>query len=244
MAKQTGIIKLKGTIDGIIFYKLNGIDIARRQSGFTKEAIKNSPRMDRVRDNNSEFGDTSSVKKIFKDSLRPFFGNQKDGTLHSRMMSLFMQIKDCDGTSDRGKRRVAIGLQTPQGQQLLKRFDFTPYPLDLRNGIYDAARFTYTVNNLDPLNLSYKNGATYLELCFGVVVLDFEEMAAKLFASSPILIAKETPLHDFSLTPTVAPAGNGMRIAVLGHRYLQEVNGEFYPLKDKVVYGLRVLGIE
>ena len=194
MAKQTGIIKLKGTIDGLIFYKLNGVDIARRQSGFTKEAIKNSPRMDRVRDNNTEFGNTSSVKKIFKDSLRPFFGNEKDGTLHSRMMSLFMQIKDFDSTSVRGKRRVAIGLQTIQGQQLLKRFDFTPYPLDLRNGIYDAASFTCTISSPGLTALSYPNGATHLELTLGIVVLDFENLKARLFQSEPIRIAKKMPL--------------------------------------------------
>jgi hypothetical protein len=244
MAKQVGIIKYVGNLDGITHYKLNGMDIARRKSGFTKEAIKNSPRMDRVRDNNSEFGNTSSVKKIFKDSLRPFFGNQKDGTLHSRMMSLFMQIKDCDSTSVRGQRRVAVGLQTTEGKQLLKRFDFTSHPLDLRNGVYDASSFTYTVSSPGLPDLSYRNGATHLELILGVLVFDFENLKATLFRSDPIRIAKEVSLANFSLTPALTPTGNGMQIALLTHQYLQEVNGEFYPLKDKVVYGMKVLEVE
>ncbi|WP_445452736.1 hypothetical protein [Flavobacterium sp. 25HG05S-40] len=243
MAKQSGIIKLKSSLDGLSFYILNGEYVVRKPGGFTRDAIKNSPKMDRVRDNNTEFGTTSSVKKLFKDSLRPFFGNQKDGTLHSRMMSLYMQIKDCDRTSVRGARRVAIGLETTEGKELLKRFAFTPHSLDLRNGVYDASDFTFTVNSPGLSALPYLNGATHLELILGIVVLDFDNLKAHLFSSASISIAKETPIPDFSLTPTEHPTGSGMRIAVLTHRYLQEVNGALYPLKDTMVYGLQVLDI-
>jgi hypothetical protein len=243
MAKQTGALKYKGTLNGITHYKLKGVHVARAQSGFTKEAIRNNPRMYKIRENNSEFGNTSTVKKIFKNSLRPFFGSYKDGTLHTRMMSLFMQVKQCDATSDRGQRRVAIGLQTVEGTQLLKQFDFTPHTLDLRYSVYDAAGFSFTVNSPGLPELSYKNGATHLEVTLGIVVLDFDKLEAKLFASVPIMIAKEAPLTDFSLTPAEAPFGDGVRIAVLMHRYLQELNGKLYPLKDKVVYGLKVLEV-
>jgi hypothetical protein len=199
--------------------------------------------MVRVRETYTEFGKTSIVKRIFRTGLLPFFGNQKDETLHSRMMQLFLQIKNCDLTSERGQRQVGKGLLTTEGQSLLTSFDFTPHPLHLSTGVYDTSTFTYCVSALDPSALSYRNGATHLELRMGVLVFDFEEMQATLFASEPLVIAKATPPTHFSLTPTMTPSGSGVRIVVFGYRYLQELNGTFYPLKDKMVYGLKVVGI-
>lgn len=243
MAKQIGTIKLKGKIGGISFYMLNGEPVARQAGGFTREAIKNSPRMDRIRDNNTEFGDASSVKKIFKDSLRPFFGSQRDRMLQSRMQSLFMQLKDCDLISERGSRRVGIGLQTQEGKQLMTQFDFTPHSLRLRKSTYDASTLTYTVDGFDSGELNYRNGATHLELFYAVVVIDFGAKKAKLFAADTVVITKASLMNGFTLSPAVQPEGNGTYITVLLHRYLQEVNGTLYPLKDKAVYGMRVLGV-
>ncbi|MGL2967060.1 hypothetical protein [Flavobacterium sp. XGLA_31] len=241
MAKQAGIIHFRGTLDGITYYTLNGVPVARRVSGFTKESNRHSPKMERARENSSEFGQASRVKKVFQDSLRPFFGNQKDGALHARMMSLFMQLKDCDPVSVRGQRRVGMGLQTPEGKQLLTSFGFTNQLLVLPEAVYDEATYTYSVDGLPVAALDYRNGATHLEVRLGIVLLDFETPGATLFASTPVYVAKEAPVAALSLTPTVVPTGAGMPIAVLWHRYGQEVNGTFYPLKDKAVYGLQVL---
>lgn len=244
MAKQIGIIALKGTINGVNYYSSKGKAFMRKSGGgFKSEAIKKDPNMVRVRETYAEFGNTSKVKKIFRTTLLPFFGNQKDETLHGRMMQLFLQIKDCDLTSERGKRQVGLGLLTAEGQQLLTSFEFTPHPLVLSTGVYDASSFTYGVTALDPSDLRYRNGATHLELRLGVLVFDFEELQATLFSSVPLVLAKAMPPTHFSLAPTTTPSGAGIRITVLGYRYLQELNGRFYPLKDKMVYGLKVLEI-
>lgn len=244
MAKQSGILPLIGTLDGVNYYMRKGKPFARKANGgFTAKAIKKSPNMIRVRETYTEFGNTSHVKKIFKNSLSPFFGNQKDETLHSRMMQLFLKIKDCDPTSARGKRQVSLGLQTTEGKHLLTSFDFTPHPLVLPNSAYSDTTFTYTVNDFNLNTMYFRNGATHIELCLGILVFDFEILKATLFASDALTIAKGTPLTNFSLTPAETPVENGMHIAIIGYRYVQELNGEFYPLKDKMVYGLRVVEI-
>ncbi len=244
MAKQIEFMKFSGTLGGVNFYILNGKGFVRQAGGgFTREAIKKSPNMVRVRENNSEFATTSAVKKIFKDSLRLFFGSQKDVKLHRRMMSLFMQIKDCDDVSERGKRSVAIGLQTEEGKKLLTRFEFTPFTPDFSKGVYDADTFTYSITDFYPQELTYPNGATHLEIQLGVVVLDFDTQSAKLFASDPTLLLKTEPQNNFSLTLMNVPIGTGVRIPVLHYRYTQELNGELYELKDKMVYGLKVLEV-
>lgn len=57
MARQKGIIKLKGTLGGITFYKtsLDG-HLAREKGGIEAERIANDLAFQRTRENNSEFG--------------------------------------------------------------------------------------------------------------------------------------------------------------------------------------------
>jgi hypothetical protein len=74
MAKQKSIIPLSGTLDGINFYIRKGTAVARKAGGgFNGKAIKNSPKMARVKENNTEFGHYSFVEKVFKDSLITVF---------------------------------------------------------------------------------------------------------------------------------------------------------------------------
>jgi hypothetical protein len=243
MAKQTGPVTHSGTIGGINYYVRDGKGFLRAAGGgFTREAIKKSPKMERVRENNSEFGHFSAAKKLFKNSLNVFYGNQKDSALHQEMMAAFLKLKEYDQTSERGKRNCVAGLQNPEGRQFFKSLHFAKEALVLKDSHYDAGSCTYTAK-LNPADLRYRNGATHLELSLGVVVMDFTSMSATLFASAPLRIAKGATATNLQLTPVETPTGDGIRIAVLWHRYLKEVNGEFYLLKDKAVYGLKVLEV-
>ena len=56
MAKQTGIIKLKGIIGDISFYKSADGHLARSKGGVDKNRIANDPAFQRTRENGSEFG--------------------------------------------------------------------------------------------------------------------------------------------------------------------------------------------
>ncbi len=119
MAKQIGLLPISGTLDGVNFYLRKGVPVARKAGGgFDSRKIKSSPTMKRVRENGSEFGHCSRVKKVFKDGLFPFFKNYKNGDLHSNMMQLFLAIKDLDLISERGKRNLYSGLQNPESKKL------------------------------------------------------------------------------------------------------------------------------
>ena len=54
MAKQTGIIKLKGTIGDISFYKTTDGHLAREKGGVDGNRIANDPAFQRTRENGSE----------------------------------------------------------------------------------------------------------------------------------------------------------------------------------------------
>ena len=245
MANQVGIVPFVGTLDGINFYMRKGKPVARKAGGgFNGTAIKKSASMVRVRENNTEFGHCSCVKKLFKNSLFPFLGKQRNEELQGRLMQLFMKIKDADKVSERGKRQIGIGLENADGKALLDGFCFTSFDLPTENGAYDVLSNTYTLRDFAPKKLGFATGATHFELEFGVVVLDLAEQKAVLYKSEVVRVVKNGVVQDVVL-PVVVPAGvNGVRIGVLHYRFSQEVNGDFYGFQEQSGFGLKVVGVE
>ena len=70
MASQKGIFPLEGTLGGVNFYYRKGKAVARKSGGgFNGMAIKTKDSMVRVRENGSEFGSVSKVKKMIRMSV-------------------------------------------------------------------------------------------------------------------------------------------------------------------------------
>lgn len=244
MAKQEGLIRLSGTIDGINFYFRNGKPFARKAGGgFNGTSIKNSATMVRVRENNTEFGHCSQVKKAFSDVLLFHFANRKDVTLHSRLMRLFIAVKDCDLISERGKRTINLGLQTAAGQHLLTSFEFTSMPFPVLPMDVASTTFELTLSSFSLLEFKFPLGATHLELFLGVLHLNLETKTATLSKSVSVLLAKGAAVDSITLTPNVVPNASGFYLPVLFYGYVQELNGEVYPLHDSKSFGLRVLDV-
>lgn len=247
MAKQTGIIKLEGTLGGINFYTRKGKPVARKAGGgFTKESIKNSPTMERVRENNTEFGDCSKVKKCLKASLHPFLYQYKEGELHARMMQVFQQIKMCDTISVRGKRNVGIGIATPMGELLFQKFVYTPKrsvsKTLMGSGSLDWDSFSYSIRRFAIKNVRFARSATHFEVSFGVLCFDFNTLDYALFMGTPLLIGRDFEATSFSLSPTNLPVGTGSQLAFVGLKFYQEVNGVLYLLQNENAIGLELVG--
>jgi len=69
MSKQMGLIKLKGNIGGISFYKSGGEDLARVANGPSKERIANDATFQRTRENKTEFGGAATAAKALRMGL-------------------------------------------------------------------------------------------------------------------------------------------------------------------------------
>lgn len=248
MARQKGIIQLEGTLGGINFYIRKGKAVARKAGGgFNGKSIKTSPTMVRVRENNSEFGDCSKVKKCFKMALHPFLYSYKEGTLHGRMMQLFHQIKICDVVSERGKRSVGNGITTAMGKLLFQQFAFTPKrsvsKTLLGNATFDGDAFTYTMRDFDVKKVRFAVSSTHFEVCLGVLFFDFASLNTKMFMSDPLLVDRDYLADSFSLSPKDAVVGEGVRFAFVGLKFYQEVNGVMYVLQEEAAVGLEVVGV-
>ena len=247
MAKQTGIIKLKGTIGNINYYESkNGGHLARAAGGGYQKGSKGKESMVRTMENASEFGRCSKTKKAFRIALAPFLCVRKDGALHGRMVQLFTKLKDLDPVNSRGNRYVARGLETLKGIELLRSFVFTPScnvtEVLAASLHYDFDTRTLSVTNFDIKNAGFPSGATHMALTLGLLHFDFDTLAYRLKNSVPLYIDKNYSATSFEIN-TDLPEVDGRAVAVLGMKFYQRVESTYYLFKSANAVGVEVLGI-
>tara|TARA_R100001460_G_scaffold25967_4_gene52289 strand:+ start:3457 stop:4242 length:786 start_codon:yes stop_codon:yes gene_type:complete len=248
MAKQTGSIKLKGTIGDINYYKSkNGGHLARAAGGGFQKGAMHKESMARTMENATEFGRCSTTKRVFKNALAPFLCVRKDGELHGRMVQLFTKLKDLDAVNSRGNRSVGRGIETPKGKQLLRDFAFTPSCSTTEvlacSLNYEFNTRTLSVTNFDIKNVGFPAGATHIALTVGLLHFDFDTLEFSLQNSTPLYMNKQYSATSFEMN-TDLPEVGGLAVAVLGMKFYQEVQGTYYLFKDANAVGVEVLGVE
>ncbi|MEO5788360.1 hypothetical protein, partial [Gelidibacter sp.] len=119
MAKQAGIIKLKGTIDDISFYRTADGHMARAKGGISRQRILNDPAFQRTRENGAEFGTAGKGGKLIRNALRSMMQHAKDRLVVGRLTKVLLSIIKTDATNERGLRTIENGTM-----HLLKGFNF------------------------------------------------------------------------------------------------------------------------
>ena len=146
MAQQKSIIKLKGSMGGISFYKSKDGYLAREKGGVDAARIANDPNFARTRENGAEFSNAASAGKLLRDTVRTLAMNASDSRVTARLTQVMAQIKNLDDEGVRGERSVAAGIAKEEGKLLLKGFNFNidallgtvlfqPYEADTASGI-------------------------------------------------------------------------------------------------------------
>lgn len=248
MANQKGIITLEGNLAGINFYIRKGKPVARKAGGgFTAKAIKNKSSMIRVRENNTEFGHCSKVKKQLRLALLPFLQMHHDPGLHGRMMRMLQEVKNYDTVSERGQRTVFMGLQNTMGCKLFTSFAFTT-ARNVKNTlhcecIYNSENFTLTLDRFDIKKVAFPLAATHLEIRFGVLAFDFAMLTHTLHESIPLLLDQNASDSTISFTLPTIPETNMTLLAFCGLRFYQEVSGDMYALKGDTMVALECLWV-
>lgn len=246
MAKVKSIVKLQGTIGGLNFYLRKGVPLVRTAGGgFNGDAIKTKDSMVRVRENGSEFKGCMQTVRFFKQGLQIFLSTFKDGTLHQRLVSLFTKIKNEDLVAVRGSRTVFGGLQTTAGQQLLSNYLLSSGSR-LEEVLHQKVLFDWTsgfsLPDFDGGRVSFPDGATHLGLRVGYLTFDFTQYDSSFGATDTVYLTPTDTGTVFILAPTLAVAV-GMQVGVVLAQFVQEVNGQFYPLKNEQSLVLEVLGL-
>ncbi|WP_310993764.1 hypothetical protein [Aequorivita marina] len=246
MARQKGIIKLKGTIGDISFYKTSDGHLAREKGGIEKNRIMTDPAFQRTRENGSEFGRAGKGGKLIRNAIRLLLQNAKDKRVTSRLTKDLVAVTKTDPVNARGERTIQDG-----DLGLLNGFDF-----NIRGKLgttlfapYDVAfdRVTGDITaDLDPfsplMRIAAPEGTTHFRLVMGGTELNFVDEAFVFeMDDSGILpyTAPDTAL--INLAAVLTPASTLPVLQVLGVEFYQEVNGQMYPLKNGAFNALSVV---
>ncbi|WP_339836274.1 hypothetical protein [uncultured Flavobacterium sp.] len=248
MAKQDSFIKIRGTLDGLTFYKSIDGHLIRRKGGVSRARIMNDPNFIRTRENIAEFGSTAHSGKLLRFAIGTMLHRAKDPRMSSRMLSVLSKVQKLDGVSARGQRSVKEGLLTVAGKSLLKGFDFnnratfqsvfhSSYSLDSTTGVVTISDFV----SLD--HLTIPQGATHVSFRNAFLSLDFTSGEFDTKYSPAINKALDMNSSTITLTPAAVPGGTGLKLYLLLIEFFQEVNGVQYPLSNNEFNVLHLLDV-
>ena len=248
MAKQTGIIKLKGKIGDLSFYKSKDGHLAREKGGVDGDRIANDPAFIRTRENGAEFGSAATSGKLMRDALRPMIMRAGDGRVTSRLTKVMTTIKNLDATSARGQRNVGVAIALPAAKELLKGFNFNIRSI-LGSVLYkpfavDVATGAITIQGLVPINeIAAPAGATHMTIRSAWAKLDFVQGVKSVEISNEYNGLIDATSVDVTLTPTQAPTGTGTDVYLLMIEFFQEVNGNQYSLNNGQYNALSIVEV-
>ena len=235
MAKFDGIFEIQGTIKGMTFYKTKDGLLIRAKGGVSKHRIMTDPAYQRTRENGTEFSHNAKMGQLLRRSIASLLPLAKDYRVSSRLSQTMSGIKNLDFESVRGQRKVAVGIDSEAGKQLLKGFNFNanaPFSSVFKGQyVLDTATGIVTISSFNPrLHLGIPQGATHVSFSIGVSTLAFDTEVYETTYSTRANFSIGSGLQDFVLTPEVMPTATGNTLFYFLIEFFQEINGEQYPL--------------
>ena len=237
MARQKGIIKLKGTIGDITFYKTQDGHLAREKGGIDASRIANDAAFQRTRENGAEFGRAGKAGKLMRIAFRGALLKAADGRMVSRLTQRMIKVIQADSTSDRGLRNVIDG-----EAELLFGFEFN---IRGKLGTSLFAPFVGTIDRVAgeikvdlasfiPANMiAAPSGTTHFKIISGGAEVDFETETFVVSSSeTAILPWDNTATAAINQVNAVTPASTKPLFLAVGVEFYQEINGQMYPLKN------------
>jgi hypothetical protein len=248
MARQKGIIKIKGKVGDLSFYKTQDGHLVREKGGVDASRIASDPAFVRTRENGAEFGSSAMSGKLVRSTLRPLMMTASDNRVTARLTKRMTQIKNLDSTSIRGERNVGVAISLPQAKAMLKGFNFNnkailgsilfkPYQVATATGVIN-------INGLVPLNdIACPQGATHISIKGAWAKVDFANSVSDIQYSNVMNLPIDATSNNIILTPTAPPIGTGTDLFMLQIEFLQEVNSVQYSLKNGAYNALSIVEI-
>jgi len=249
MARQKGIIKLKGTIGDITFYKTSQDGhLAREKGGIEKSRIESDPAFQRTRENGAEFGRAGKAGKMLRTALRGLLINSADGRMVGRLTQQMVKVIQADAVNERGLRNVIDG-----EAELLLGFEFN---IRGKLGTTLYAPFVGAIDRVTgditmdiapfiPINMiAAPSGTTHYKIISGGAEVDFE-------AETFVVQTSETAILPWNAVVTVAiqhtnqvtAASTKPLFLALGIEFYQEVNNQMYALKNGAFNPLALVNV-
>lgn len=237
MAKQKGIIKLKGTIGDITFYKSKDGYVAREKGGVDANRIATDPAFQRTRENGAEFGRAGKAGRVLRTSFRALLLNASDSRMVGRLTQRMMKVIQADAVNERGLRNVIDG-----EAELLAGFEFNIRG-KLGTSLYApfqtaidrvTGALTVDIPSFIPSNMVVApSGTTHFKIISGGAEIDFEEETFVIENSETAILPWDaTPTAVINQVNTVTANSTKPLFLAVGVEFYQQVNGQMYPLKN------------
>lgn len=236
MARQTGPLKITGTIGDIIFYKTKGGYFLKRKPLFDAERFATDPAFAIQRKNMAELGRNSKASRLIRQAFAVPL-TQIEGTgIHCRLNRLMAQVVKGDKTNERGRRNPTDGDIT-----LLEGFDFNEKSplryflpaltasIDRKTGqmVIHITRFA------GKKKLSICPDATHFRLHATAAALNFDDnQHINAAVKSPDFSIKETLPDQLTLQVLLPPGNQHPLFLALSISFLEECNGGMKPLSS------------
>ena len=246
MAQQEGLIKLKGRIGDLTFFKTRNGFQAREKKGVDPKRIANDPSFQRTRENGAEFGRACTAGKVLRNVFKPLTAQLKDSGMSNRMMKELLKVIQADAVNERGLRQVL-----DDETEMLTGFEFNlngsvastisaPYAASI-----DRAEGTAKVSFLgfSAVDLIAKPlGATHFKLKLAVAAIDFESSFYEIDSQeTATFLLSNKALDPIELKGAISPASTHPIFLLLGINFYQQVNGIDYALSNGTYNGLRIV---
>lgn len=248
MAKQKGIIKLRGTVGDITFYKTKDGHLAREKGGIDGNRIANDPAFKRTRENGSEFGRAGKSGKVLRAAFRGVLLKSADPRMTSRLTQLMVKVLQADATSVRGERNVIDG-----EAELLQGFEFN------NRAALGSVLFAPSVASIDRVTGELKvdiasfipnnmvmapGGTTHYKIISAGAEIDFtnETFVVDTSESAPLpwnMVASVA----LNQTNTLPANSTHPLFLVVGIEFFQEVNGVMYTLNNGAFNGFAIVKV-
>ena len=249
MARQKGIIKLKGTIGDITFYKSQDGYLAREKGGIEASRIASDPAFQRTRENGAEFGRAGKAGRLLRTALRPLLLNSADSRMVGRLTQRMVKVIQADQVSERGQRNVIDG-----EAELLFGFEFNirgklgttlyaPYTtaIDRVTGELEVNLASFIPANM----IAAPSGTTHFKIISGAAEVDFEgETFVVATSETAILPWNATATAVINQVNAVTANSTHPLFLALGVEFYQEINGEMYPLKNGAFNPLSIVKVD
>ncbi len=249
MAKQLGLIKLKGTIDEITFVKTRHGYIARQRARLNGNRFAADGAFVRIRENAAEFGRAGKAVKLLRTAINNLLVNAKDPTASSRLVRQMVRVIKADTTSIRGERTAAKG-----DLVLLEGFNFNGgAPLTAICRVIFRSTISRAAGSLEIALPSFvpvqtvtaPEGTTHLRFVSAAVAIDFNAGSfVQTEDKSEVLPWNGTEIGELKLSCALPPATTNPIFLLLGINFYQEVNSTIYPLNNTANNALCIIRVD
>jgi hypothetical protein len=231
MARQTGILKFRGSLGGLSFYKHKHYGmLVRKSNPVSAERIRTDPAFARSRENSSEFGRASKAAKLLRHGLLGFLRDIDTEFLDNRLMKHMLSIKNLDHINARGQRCISQALaDNPtllSGFELHASQSITRFMQQLPVVHNASGKISWTAFGLDRIPPK----ATHIVLTAFRGRLDFTKETRDIRISENRTIALNNLPQEIILELPQPTGTSGVEIWGVKVLLMQKINGELYPL--------------